>query len=179
MKPSERRSIAALAVLAAICGGAILIQRLLNAQHALERREHTLKLRQMEAKAVMADSELWQQRLAWLNSSQPPLESENQASEELLESLLGAAEEHQLRVQKKQLHEPAAGMHHREIAVTLTVKGALPAVFRWLHTVQSPDSFCAVPQLKVVPDGADPAQVVATVRFSRLHAPAIVEVSQP
>lgn len=179
MKASERRMIALLAVLAAICGGAILTQRLLRAQHALERREQTLELKQMEARAVMVESELWQQRLAWLNSSQPPLESENQASEELLGSLQGAAEEHQLRVQKKQLHESAAGMHHHEIAVTLTIKGALPAVFRWLHTVQSPESFCAVPQLKVVPDGADPAQVVATVRFSRLHAPALVEVAQP
>lgn len=178
MKPSERRLIAILAVLAALCCGAILTQRLLRMQHALDRRVQTLELRQMETQAVMAESVLWQERLAWLESSQPALESENQASEKLLEALLASASEHRLQVQKKQLHEPVNGAHHHEIAVTLTVKGTLPSVFRWMHTVQSPESFCAVPQLKVVPDGADPAQVVATVRFSRLHAPAIVEVTK-
>lgn len=179
MKPSERRLIVLLAVLAALCGGAILTQRLLRTQHSLERREQTLALRDMEARAMLTEATLWQERLAWLKSAQPPLESENQASEALLESLLGAAAQHQLLVQKKQLHEPVSGTHHREIAVTLTVKGALPAVFRWMHNLQSPESFCAVPQIKVVPDGADPAQVIATVRFSRLHAPSIVEVTQP
>jgi hypothetical protein len=178
MKPSERRLIAILAVLAALCGGAILTQRLLRMQHALDRRAQTLELRQMETQALMAESALWQQRLAWLNSSQPPLESENQASEELLEALLASASEHRLQVQKKQLHEPVNGEHHREIAVTLTVKGALPSVFRWLHKVQSPDAFCAVPQMKIMPDGADPSLVVATLRFSRLHTQAAQEVTK-
>ncbi len=171
MKPSERRLILLLAVLAALCGGAILTQRLLRAGNALERREQTLKLRRMETEALMADAALWQQRLVWLESAQPPLNSENQASEELLGGLLSAAAERGLQVQKKQLHEPASGAYHREIAVTLTVKGALPSVFEWMHTVQSPAAFCAVSQLKIMPDSEDPALVVATVRFSRMHAP--------
>lgn len=171
MKPSERRLILILAVLAALCGGAILTQHLTRAGNALERREQTLKLRRMETDALMADAGLWQQRLTWLESTQPPLDSENQASEELLGGLLAAAAERGLMVQKKQLHEPASGAHHREIAVTLTVKGSLPSVFQWMHRVQSPTAFCAVPQLKIIPDGEDPSLVVATVRFSRLHAP--------
>ncbi len=172
MKASERRLLMILGVLAAVCGGAVLSQRLLRLQHDIERKEQTLELQQMEAQAVLAETELWKQRLIWLQSTQPAMTSENQASEELLEALLTSAASHSLLVQKKQLHEPVNNTFHREVGVTLTVKGALPSVFRWLHTVLSPESFCAVPQMKVIPDGADPSKVIATIHFSRLHAPA-------
>jgi hypothetical protein len=35
-----------------------------------------------------------------------------------------------------------------------------------------------VTELKVVPDSADPASVVAIIHFSRLHAPAMAESSR-
>jgi hypothetical protein len=179
MKASERRLLLILSVLAALCGGAILSQRLLLLQHAIERREQTLDLKQMEAHVMLAESELWQQRLDWLQTTQPAMTSENQASNELLEALLTSAAAHMLTVQKKQLHEAVASSFYREVGVTLTVKGVLPAVFRWLHTVQSPESFFAVTQLKVIPDSADPANVIATIHFSRLHAPATATNHMP
>ena len=173
MKASERRLIMILVVLAAVCGGAILSQRLLHLQHGIERREQTLGLRQMEAQALLAEADLWQQRLDWLQTSQPTMSSENQASQELLEGLLTSAAAQGLTVQKKQLHEPTSSEFYREIGVTLTVKGALPSMFRWMHRVLSPESFCRVAEFKVVPDNADPASVVATIHFSRLHAPVV------
>jgi len=175
MKASERRLILVLTVLAAICGGAILAQRLLRLQHGLERREQTLKLRQVEAQSVLAETDLWLQRLEWLQSSQPLMKGENQASQELLEGLLTSAAAQGLTVQKKQLHEPASAEFYREVGVTLTVKGELPGVFRWMHQVLAPESFCVVSQLKVVPDATDPSSVVATVHFSRLYSPVIAE----
>jgi hypothetical protein len=178
MKASERRLIMILVVLAAVCGGVVLSQRLLSMQHGIERREQTLELRQMEAQALLAETDLWQQRLEWLQVSQPPMSSENEASQELLEGLLTSAAAQGLVVQKKQLHEPVSEKFYREVGVTLTVKGGLPAVFRWMHQILSPESFCVVTELKVVPDSADPASVVATIHFSRLHAPAMAESSR-
>lgn len=177
MKASERRLLIILAVLSAICGGAILTQHLLRLQHALERREQTIELKQMEARALLTEAELWRQRLNWLHASQPTMTSENQASEELLESLLASAAKHTLVVQKKQLHETVMQGSNRAVGLTLTVQGALPSVFRWLHAVQAPKSFCAIPQLKIVPNNDNPALVVATVHFSRLHAPASAAAS--
>lgn len=177
MKASERRLIMILVVLAAVCIGAVLTQRLLRLQHGLERREQTLELRQMEAQALLAETDLWQQRLDWLQVSQPGMTSENEASQELLEGLLTSAAAQGLVVQKKQLHESVSTKFYREVGVTLTVKGQLPAVFRWMHQLLSPESFCVVTALKVVPDSADPASVVATIHFSRLHAPALAEES--
>ena len=173
MKASERRLLMILGVLAALCVGAVLFQRLLRLQHSIGRREQALELRQMESQALLAESDLWQQRLRWLEASQPLMTSENQASEQLLAGLLSSAAAQGLTVQKQQLHEPASTAYYREIGVTLTVKGVLPSVFRWMHGTLSPESFCMVTGFKVVPDSADPSGVVATVHFSRLHAPVI------
>ena len=178
MKDSERRLIMILGVLAAVCGGVVLTQRLLRMQHGIERREQALELRQMEAQAILAETDLWQQRLEWLQVSQPPMTSENEASQELLEGLLTSATAQGLVVHRKQLHEGVSEKFYREVGVTLAVKGGLPAVFRWMHQFLSPESFCVVTELKVVPDSADPASVVATIHFSRLHAPAMAASSR-
>ena len=179
MKASERRLIMMLVVLAAVCGGAILSQRLLRLQHGIERREQSLELKRTESNAVLAEASLWKQRLTWLQTSQPPMKSENEASQKLLEDLLSSAAAKGLTVQKQQLHEPVSAQFYREVGVTLTVKGALPAVFRWMHQVLSPESFCMVAGLKVVPDSADPAGVIATIHFSRLYGPELASAEPP
>lgn len=173
MKASERRLLVVLGVLAAICGGAILSQRLLQKQHAVERREQSLELRKMEAEALMAEADKWKQRLDWLQTTQPSMTSENQASEDLLEALVSAASTESLTVQKKQLHEPVTSAFYREVGVTLTVTGPLPSVFRWMHGLLAPQNFRVVSGLKITPDTAEPSNVVAIVRISQLHAPVV------
>jgi hypothetical protein len=177
MKPSERRLLTVLVVLALVAGGAIISQSLLRKQHLIQRREESLALRQVEADAMLADKELWQARQGWLQSSQPSMSSENQASEELLETLLGAAAKNDLVVQKKQLHETVTRPFYREVGVTLTLKGQLPAMFRWLHEMLDPASFRAVSGLKITPDEADKSAVICTVHFSRFYTPASAAIA--
>ncbi|WP_395744074.1 GspMb/PilO family protein [Prosthecobacter sp.] len=171
MKASERRLLLILGVLAALCGAAVLSQRLLQQQRAVERREQVLQLQQIEGRAMLAEAELWKQRLDWLQGAQPAMTSENQASEDLLETLLAAAAAQELTVQKKQLHEPVTAAYYREVGVTLTVRGTLPSVFRWMHGLLDPSAFRVVSQMKITPDAANPAEVVAVVHISQLHAP--------
>lgn len=179
MKASERRLLMILGVLAALCGGAVMSQRLLRQQRAIERREQTLELRQMEGRAMLTEAEIWKQRLDWLQSAQPAMTSENQASEELLETLLDAAAAQGLTVQKKQLHEPVNAAYYREVGVTLTIRGPLPSVFRWMHGLLAPAAFRVVSQMKITPDTANPSDVIAVVHISQLHAPAVAHESAP
>jgi Tfp pilus assembly protein PilO len=172
MKPSERRLILILVVVGLVAGGAILSQILLRKQRLIDRREQSLALQQTEAEAVLTDAELWHARLDWLRSSQPAMSSENQASEELLETLLSAAAKNGLVVQKKQLHETVTKPFYREVGVTLTVKGQLPSVFRWMHGMLKPEVFLAVPEMKIIADDTDKSAVTAMVHFSRLYTPA-------
>lgn len=173
MKASERRLLLILGILATVCGTAILVQRLLGLQHAVERREHEVELRQMEAHAMLAEEDLWKARLEWLKSNQPGMTSENQASEELLDAMLSLAAKHHLTVQKKQLHESTRQSSYHEVGVTLTVLGDLPDVFRWMHDLLTPDSFRLVSQLKIMPDAKDASKVLVIVRINRRHAPTV------
>lgn len=177
MKASECRLLMILGVLAAVCGAVVLSQRLLRQQRVIERREQTLELQQMEGRAMLTEAEMWKQRLDWLQSAQPAMESENQASEELLETLLGAANAQGLTVQKKLLHEPVTAAYYREVGVTLTIRGPLPSIFRWMHGLLAPAAFRAVSQMKITPDAANPSDVVAIVHISQLHAPAMAHES--
>lgn len=179
MKARERQLIMILAVLAAVCGGAILAQRLLGWQHAMERREQMLKLEQMEAQAMLAETDLWQQRLDWLQANQPTMTSENQASQNLLEEILAAAASHNLVVQKKQLHESSKQEFFHEVGATLTALGDLPDVFRWMHGLLTPESFQILSHLKIVPDAKDKTKVVVTARINRRHAPTITAAETP
>lgn len=176
MKPGERRLIAILGVLAAVCGAAIMAQMLLRKQSSLERRQQTLELKRMEAEAMLAESALWKARLEWLRANQPAMTSENQASQDLLDEILAAAAQQRLTVQKKQLHEAARTTFFNEVGVTLTLTGDLPDVFRWLHGLLAPESFRMVSYLKILPDTQDATKVTVIARINRRHAPAITAV---
>ncbi|WP_395749808.1 hypothetical protein [Prosthecobacter sp.] len=172
MKASERRLLTILVVLALVAGSAILCQFLLGKQRLIERREETLSLRQVEADAMLADKDLWHARQTWLQSAQPSMTSESQASNELLDTLVAAAAKNDLVVQKRALQEPVTRPFYREVGVSLTLKGQFPAMFRWLHEMLDPAEFRAISFLKIIPDEADKSAVVCTVHFSRFYAPA-------
>lgn len=171
MKPSEVRLLSLLGALAALCGGAIMSQSLLNKQRDLSRRAQALELKQMEANGVLAEAELWKARYEWLLAHQPAMTSGSQASQELLDELQEAASQHNLVVQKKQLHEATRHTYYHEVGVTLTLQGDIPDFFRWLHSMLSPESFRMVSLLKIVPDTQDKSKIVFTVRMNRRHAP--------
>jgi hypothetical protein len=179
MKASELRLIMILGVLTALCMGVVLSQYLLRQQRAIERRQQTLELQQMEGRAMLTEAEMWKQRLDWLQSAQPAMTSENLASEELLEMLLKSATAQGLTVQKQQLHEPVTAAYYREVGVTLTVRGPMASVFRWMHGLLAPAAFRVVSYLKMTPDAANPADVVTMIHISQLHAPAVAQEPSP
>lgn len=178
MKANERRLIAILVALAAVCGGAIISQSLLRKQHDLDRRAVALDLKQMEAKAMLAEAELWKARFDWLKANQPVMVSESQATQELLDEMQAAATQHNLVVQKTQLHEATRQSFYNEVGVTLVMLGDLPDFFRWMHGMLSPESFRMVSLLKIVPDAQDKTKILFTVRMSRRHSPVLTAVQE-
>ncbi len=179
MNTRERKLISFLGVLAAVFGAIFIAQALLRKQSAFDRRQQTLEFKRMEAVAMLGEAELWKARLAWLQTNQPAITSENQASQELLDELLLAAAAQRLTVQKKQLHEATQTSFYQEVGVTLTLTGDLPDVFRWLHGLLSPESFHMASFLKIMPDAQDAQKVSVTARINRLHAPAVTTLKQP
>lgn len=179
MKPNEQRLVGLLALVAAICCGAILSQSLLRKQRQLDSRAMNLELKQQEASAMMAEAGLWHARHDWLKQYMPPMTSGSQATQDLLQEMLAAAAANKLTVQKQQLLEATEQAYYTEVGVTLTMLGDLPDFFRWLHGMLSPESFRMVSMLKIVPDTQDKAKMVFTVRLNRRFAPALTAVEEP
>ncbi len=102
---------------------------------------------------------------------QPVAQNDLDADNELFESLLAKAQAAGVSVVTKQFQEQVKTEFFQQAGVTLTVKGDLSNVFRWIYSVLSPGDFRVVPYLKITPDKDDAAKVVCAVQFWRWYQP--------
>jgi hypothetical protein len=178
MQRNERRLLIAAAAIASVFAVMLTAQKLIHWQKNLDRREREIELLQMEAEALLADAPEWEARARWLTQTQPVASDELEANKEL-DHIVALAKREGLVVQSQQLQEPMKTDFFLQIGVNLTVKGRVPAVFRWMHTLLAPTEFRFVPALKINPDKDDPAQVVAQVQFWRRYSPSLAASASP
>jgi Tfp pilus assembly protein PilV len=171
MKDSEKRLLILSLGLLAIIGGLILSQKLRTWQRAIEMQETALAAERVDAAALLAEAPGWQQRGEWLARHQPVAQNDLDADNELFESLLSKAQTAGVSVVTKQFQEQVKTEFFQQAGVTLTVKGDLSNVFRWIYSVLSPGDFRVVPYLKITPDKDDAAKVVCAVQFWRWYQP--------
>jgi len=165
MKASEKRLAMVFALLVAVIGGLVLVQKLKSWQISLKLREEAAALEKIGNDELLADSEEWRARNTWLKENQPQAKSDLEADSELMNTLLSQAQKAGVTVLNKQFLEAVKGEFYDQHGVTLTVKGDVPGVFRWIYSVQSPTNFRVVPSLKITPDKDDPAKVTCAVQF--------------
>ncbi len=171
MKESEKRLLLLAGVVVALIGGLILSKRLLAWQHSLERNELMLATELTDSKDLLQERSLWNARDAWLNKTQPVAKSDSEADTEAFQQLVAKAEGAGLTVEHKQYQEPVKSEYYHQFGDSLTVKGNLPDVFRWIYSVQSPKEFRVVPKMKITPDKEDPSKVVCAIQFWRWYQP--------
>lgn len=170
MKASERRLLVIFCIMLALVGGLVLSQKLRGWQREIDRRERDAELAQIEADALLAEATEWNAKGAWLLDKQPAAVSSQEADQELLDTVSKKAADQGLTIIAKQLQEQQQTDYYQQFGVTVTVKGELEKVFRWIYDLQKPGEFRVVPALKIVPDKEDPAKVTATVQIWRWYA---------
>lgn len=170
MRRSERRLLLILLGLAAMIGCLLASQSLWGWQKRLHRAEQRAALAQLEGEALLAEAGTWQAREQWLDEHQPILKDALEANQELTQAG-ESARARGLETLQRQLLEPESGALYHQLGFTMTVRGPLHAVFRWLHRLQHPQEFRVVSSLKVAPDKEDPSLIVATVQVWRWYRP--------
>lgn len=170
MQPNEKRLVIACVSIATVLGLLLLTQQLIQWQKRLDRQERQIELMQLEADTLLADAPLWHERSDWLSQTQPVASDELEANKEL-DHIVGLARQEGLTILSQQLQEPVRNDHYLQIGVSLSVKGELSALFRWMHILLVPTEFRFAPVLKVTPDKQDPTMVVAQIQFWRRYAP--------
>jgi hypothetical protein len=171
MKESEKRLLILSLGLMAVIGGIILSQKLRSWQRLLATQETALAAERVDSDALLAEAPLWKERGEWLAQHQPVTPDPQGADSELLETLLVKAQAAGISVVNKQFQEQVKNEFYQQVGVTLTVKGDLSNVFRWIYSAQSPSEFRVVPYLKITPDKEDAAKVVCAVQFWRWYQP--------
>lgn len=171
MSENERRLLTLFLALIAVLGGALGVQQFRNWQHRIERREHDVELKQLEATTLLAEAERWQACGEWLAQVQPEAKSDLEAEQGLLDSLRSSASSAGLETKQTKPEPKQTTPYYRQFSVTLTLKGEVESLFRWLHELQQPTTFYVVPNLTISPDKEDPTKVTATVQIMRWYTP--------
>lgn len=177
MKASEKRLLSLFLLLLAAVGGMVLTQRLKAWQHNVEVKEHKLSLERMETEGMLAQASEWKAAAAWLAEHQPPAKDKTDADNELYQTVRQKAEGAGLSVSNEQFQPSEDTDYYHQSGVTLTVKGELPSVFRWLYSMQSPTMFAVIPSLKVKTDKDDDKKVQCDIIFWRWFQPLTAKAS--
>lgn len=169
MKASELRLLMVFVALVALIGGWLLFDTLKAWQSRTARKEWQAEQEQIQATTLLAEAPQWTARGAWIATTQPVAKSELEANQGLLDTLKSSAADMGLEITKTQIEPVQKTAHYRQFGTTFTVKGAVPALMRWIHATQAPGSYYVVPLLRITPDKEDPAKVNAQVTFWRWY----------
>ncbi|MCE9518561.1 MAG: hypothetical protein K8R87_03190 [Verrucomicrobia bacterium] len=171
MKDSEKKLLTLSVGLLAVIGGLMITKTLQSWQRAITIQEQALAAERQDSDDLLADLPNWKKRGEWLAQHQPVAKNDLDADNELFETLLAKAQASGVSVVSKQYQEQVKNEFFQQAGVTLTVKGELSNVFRWIYSVLSPQDFRVVPYLKLTPDKEDPTKVVCAVQFWRWYQP--------
>lgn len=164
--------------LAIVVAGAVFI--LLNVvligfllrQHTRLKNELAQKQTTWQAtETLFSEREMWEQRDLWLEQNQPRLESEGTASVQLLEQIKSAAQKSGVQLENPAIVPPESAEFYRSVPVSVETKSTWQALLRFLHAVQSPQSFIVFENSNLQIDSGDPSQMRGRFRLGKWYAP--------
>jgi hypothetical protein len=156
---------------------AVLMNDFLRRRSAALQKIATLQTQKTENDTWMADREFWEKRRNWLVEKMPTTESLGRAQGQLLEDLQNQALEYSIIAEQPTLPPLAApNENYREVTVSMRLRGDQLTVLRWLATLQSPEKFQAIRELKLEIDTRSrekTPQVVCNLTLARWFKPEI------
>ena len=172
MKASEQRLVMILIALVAVFATGFMSMRMLAWQRALDKKDRSVAMRQTEMEQMLAEKDVWQQKLDFLRQKQPPMKNVNAANKELYQFINESAQKHSLEINNRQNVQPAEGTYFHQVGETLVIKAEVKPLMQWMHELLSPDSFYYISSLSIQPLPEDNSKVLAQVHVTRLYAPA-------
>jgi hypothetical protein len=172
MKASEQRLIALLLILTVIFATGLMTMRMLAWQRALDKTERSLTMRQAEVEQMLSEKDVWQQKLAFVRTAQPPMKNVNVANKELYQFVTESAQKHSLEINNRQTVQPAESAYFHQVGETLIIKSSIKPLMQWMHELLAPDSFYYISALTLQPLPEDNTKVIANVHVTRLYSPA-------
>ena len=120
--------------------------------------------------ALTADRGFWEQRDAWLQSTQPRLANPDTAAVELLNSIKDLAKKHGVLLENPAIRVPEPQAEYVSVSVEIETKSPWKPLIAFLQELQSPAQFIAVESANLKIDGADATQMRGRFRIARWYA---------
>ncbi len=170
MKASEKRLLFAL--LAMLFLGAVVIGSdfYFDKRDALVAERSNLDTEWVEIEALFEEKEIWEMRAEWLDQHQPEFATTEEISQEIYQLAL-AEKVDGVTTSKQTLLPTETTPDYVQAGVSLSAAGDLASVFRWLHSLNRPEDFRVIRNLKVQPDKEKPEEIIATFELLRWYAP--------
>src|ERR1700683_4707334 len=149
---NEKILLAVLLAIVFVCGNYFGYRWLSQKQSTAQMSYLGLKADQAEANVDLKESDLWAQRLAWVNSHEPVLADEADAKAQGLEYVLKGARDNKLEIMEQSLNDAQHGAVGTRINVSVKVKGAMQDLCKWVTELQKPDQFYAISSFSLKAD---------------------------
>jgi hypothetical protein len=152
-----------------VVGGLVVLSlnKLKAWKAAVDQRAQELAVEVEEAQELLSHRDFWQQRAKWLEEKQPEYTKASEAISKLLNEVDELAAKHGVSIPIKQPNEEEQRQGMVAVVVTLKVTGEMKPVMSWLHEMQRPDQFLAVPALNIIPDKEDPSKIEMNLRLEK------------
>lgn len=125
---------------------------------------------QRDATADLQDednSQLWSKRLSWIEENEPPGGDEAALQPQVLEAVRKAALDNKLDFSSPKIDAVQSTPAGTRVNVTITVKGPMEPLCKWLAALQQPENFYAVSSFSLKVDPDDDKAMLCTVQLGR------------
>jgi hypothetical protein len=170
MKSSERLLLTSFLVLLLLGGAFILWDLYRDRKDLLVAERAQLELDLVEIETLLEDEEMWTARAAMLAESQPAFTTRADIDNAIFEDAQ-SGEAANVTTSEIKLIEAVTTPQYVQAGVTLKAEGTLEDVFRWLHQLQSPDTFRVVRRFKAVPHPEEDEEIQCDLELLRWYAP--------
>ncbi len=119
---------------------------------------------------LFEEKELWEMRADWLAEQQPEFNSTEEIDQNIYQEAL-AEKVDGVTTSKLSLLPTLTTPDYVQAGVSLTASGDLASIFRWIHSLNQPEAFRVIRNLKVAPDKEKPEDVIAQFELLRWYAP--------
>ena len=166
----ERILIYIIAGVLLIVGNLALLASLKN-RHLRLKTEVAQKRTEIQAmKVILAESDQWTARQAWLATHQPRLTNPEQTRVQLLEQIKEAARANEVLLESPELGNLEVQSAYRSVSVQVTAKSSWANVVKFLHTMQKPDRFIVFETANIQIDPGDASRMSCKFKIAKWYA---------
>lgn len=133
----------------------------------LSRQEHTARLAETGARALLADKSRWEKRQQWLLEKQPVRTTQGADDNSFLEEIQSKAGQNNLVFKSRQFLNPEEKPGMVSSTITIQTKSTLADLRKWLYAFQQAESFVEVPNLRMEVDTEQAGAVITDLTLRK------------